>query len=159
MTLFQQTDFKIRKILLILAIGIQASYALQIEAPSELAEAVLMYSKEAGAESRNEILKVSTVNNEYCSAFAMKLISVSSGKIIKEVERCITDQPNAALQNGVMELFGLQAKAAEGGTESGHIKTALIGAGFVAAGILLYYTNQPKPVYKYKNNDISEVAK
>jgi hypothetical protein len=136
---------------------VQAVYALQIEAPQEIAEAVLAYSKEAGAENRNAILKISTVKDEHCDAFTVKLISLSDGKTLKEALRCITEQPNVALQNGVFEVFGhlVEAKI----EVSGGVKTALMGTAFVAAGLLLYYSKPPKPVYKYENSEISEVAK
>ncbi|MDR0516522.1 MAG: hypothetical protein LBH25_05695 [Fibromonadaceae bacterium] len=158
MTLFQQTGFNptnIRTIILVLAMA-HATFALQIEAPPEIAEAVSIYSKEANAESKNAILKVSVVKNTNCSAFAFKLMSADNGKVIKEVERCFTETPNTALQNGVFEVFGLPVESET--SVSGGMKTTLIGIGFVTVGLLLYYSKQPKPVYIYKH-EVSEVTK
>jgi hypothetical protein len=131
---------------------VQTAFALQIEAPEEIAGAVLMYSKEAGAENRNMILKVSTIKSENCDAFFIKLISPNNGKTVKEVENCITELPNADLQNGIFKVFGHPVKTESQG--SGGIKTALIGTAFIATGLLLYYSKPPEPVYK-----ISEVSK
>ncbi|MDR2732525.1 MAG: hypothetical protein LBB36_04830 [Fibromonadaceae bacterium] len=152
MTLSQKTDFNpvnplILLIILVLAM-FQAAFALQVEAPREFAEAVLTYSKEAGAENRDVILRVSTVKNEDCNAFAIKLINSGNGKVIKEIECCLTSMPNAALQSGILEIFGHPVKKESG--VGGGVKTVLMGIGFAAAGILLYYTKPPEPVYIYK---------
>jgi len=158
MTLLQQPDFKsATKLLIFLLIGVQAAFALQIEAPNEIEEQVLAYSKEAGAENMNATLKVSFIKKPNCKAFAMKLIDKSKGKTIKETERCFTEFPNAALQNGIFELFGHKVKTETGLSE--YTKTVLFGIGFVATGGLLYYSKQPKPVYRDSKNNISEAAK
>jgi hypothetical protein len=153
MTLFQQTG----KALLALATMASTVFALQIEAPPEVAEAVSMYSREAGAENNNATLRVSMEKGADCNAFTFKLISANSGKTIKESEHCFTDLPNTALQNGVFEVFGHSVKT--NSEISGNVKTVLIGAVFVAVGILLYYSKPPEPVYIYSNNGISGVAK
>ena len=158
MTLFQQMAFRsAARFLIFLIIGVQAAFALQIEAPKEIEEHVLAYSSEAGAENRNVILRVSIIKNTHCNAFAIKLIDKNSGKTNKEIERCFTDFPNVALQNGIFEIFGRPVKTE---TElSGNIKTIFFGVGFAAAGVLLYYSKPPKPVHGYSKNKISEVAK
>jgi hypothetical protein len=124
-----------------------SAFALQIEAPPEIAEQISAYVREAGAEDKNAILKVSIIKSTQCKTFALKLIDKYNGKIIKEIESCFADLPNATLQNTVLEVLGYPKINAESSQLSGNAKTALIGMGFAAAGILLYYSNQPKPVY------------
>ncbi len=157
MILLQQLDFKLAtKLLIFLIVGIQAAFAIQIEAPKEIEEHVLAYSNEAGAENMNATLRVSIIKKINCKAFAMKLIDKSKGKTLKETERCFTEFPNSALQNGIFELFGHKVNTE---TElSEYTKTVLFGIGFAATGALLYYSKQPKPVYGYSKNKISEVA-
>jgi len=146
MSLFQKIGFSF-----VLIIGVQAAFALQIEAPSEIEGHVLAYSDEAGAANRNAILRVGVIRNAKCDAFEMKLIDKNSGKTLKEIQRCFTDMPNAVLQNGIFELFGVPTTKTETGI-SANTKTFLFGIGFVAAGLSLYYSKQPKPVPR--NNSI-----
>jgi len=141
MTLFRQMGFKIT---LLLNTG---AFALQIEAPPEIREQISVYAREAGAENKNAILEAKIVKNTQCNAFALKLIDKYSGKTIEKVESCFGSLPNATLQNAVLKVLGLPEINAENSGLSGNVKTALIGIGFAAAGILLYYSNPPKPVY------------
>jgi len=151
MTLFRQMGFKIALILS------TSTFALQIEAPAEIAEQISAYAREAGAEGRNAILEAKIIKNTQCNAFALRLIDKHSGKTIKEVESCFADLPNAALQNTVLKVLGYPKVNAENSQLSENAKTALIGAGFTAAGLLLYYSNPPKPVQKKAK--LSEVQK
>jgi predicted RND superfamily exporter protein len=132
------------KITLILS---TSAFALQIEAPPEITEQISAYVREAGAEGKNAILEAKVIKNTQCNAFALKLTDKHSGKTIKEVESCFADLPNATLQNAVFEVLGHPKINAENSQLSENTKTALIGIGFVAAGLLLYYSNPPKPVY------------
>jgi len=160
MTLFQQIRFKfIWSILVIGIAGVRTTFALQIEAPKEIEEHVLAYSIAAGpAENRDAILKVSILENAQCgNVFIIKLINKNNGKAIKEIERCFTNLPNEVLQNGIFELLGHDVKTET--TIGGGAKTVFLGIGFVAAGLVLYYTKQPKPVYIPSKNAISEVSK
>jgi len=142
MILFRQMGFKIILFML------QTAFALQIEAPEEIEEHILAYSKEAGAQNENAILRVSIAKNRQCNSYVLKLIDKNSKKTIRESEICSANSPNIVLQNAVFEIFGRPAKNADSGL-SGNIKTILFGAGFATAGILLYYSNPPKPVYGY----------
>jgi len=151
MTLFRQMGFRITLILS------SSAFALQIEAPTEIAEQISAYVREAGAENKNAILEVKVIKSTQCNAFALKLIDKHSGKTIKEVESCFADLPNATLQNAVLEVLGHPKINAENFQLSGNAKTALIGMGFVAAGFLLYCSNPPKPVYGSRK--LSEVQK
>jgi hypothetical protein len=149
MTLFRQMSFKTLAGLLVLA---QIAFGLQIEAPPEIMEQIFAYSKEAGAENQNVILRASIAKNKECNAFALKLISQSNGKVIKQTERCASAQPNMALQNAVLELFG-------NNTENGENLLILrigILAILTAAGLALYCTKPPKPVYGYKINEVEK---
>jgi hypothetical protein len=161
MILFQQIRFKfIRLTGIIGSILTQTAFAIQIEAPEELEEHVLAYSAAAGAEeSKDLILRVSVIKNANCgNAFDMRLINRSSGKTIEQIERCFSHLPNKAMQTGISELFGQQANAKT--QIGGGAKTAIIGAAFAAAGILLYYTKPPKPVRVHSDkNLISEESK
>jgi len=141
MTLFRQMGFKITLILN------TSAFALQIEAPPDIKEQISAYVREAGAENRNAILEAKVVKNAQCNAFALKLIDKYSGKTVEQDERCFGNLPNATLQNSVLKVLGLPEINSENSGLSGNVKTALIGIGFVAAGILLYYSNPPKPVY------------
>jgi hypothetical protein len=122
-------------------------FALQIEAPPEIAEQISIYVREAGAENKNAILEAKIIKNAQCNAFVLKLMDKYNGKIIEEVENCFSNLPNATLQNAVLEVLGLPKINAERSEWSGSVKTALIGIGFAAAGLLLYYSKPPKPVY------------
>jgi len=141
MTLFRQMGFKITLILS------TSAFALQIEAPPEITEQISAYVREAGAENKNAILEVKIIKNTQCNAFALKLMDKHSGKTIEEVESCFADLPNATLQNAVFKVLGQPKINTENSQLSGNAKTALIGTVFVAAGLLLYYSNPPKPVY------------
>jgi len=141
MTLFRQMIFKLALILN------TSVFALQIEAPPEITEQISAYVREAGAENKNAILKATVIKNTQCNAFELKLMDRYSGKIIKEVESCFADLPNATLQNAVLEILGHPKVNAENSELSGNVKTALIGMGFAATGLLLYYSKPPKPVY------------
>jgi uncharacterized protein YjbI with pentapeptide repeats len=118
----------------------QTAFALQIEAPEEIAEHISAYAKEIGMEKNNAILRASIAKNAHCNTYKLQLIDQN----IKKTEFCSADLPNAALQNAVFELFGhknLNKPA------NPNIRTILIGASFIATGILLYYSNPPRPVY------------
>jgi len=134
----------------------QTAFALQIEAPKDIEEHILVYSKEAGAQDENAILRVNITKNKQCNNYVLKLIHKNSGKTIKESEICSANSPNIVLQNAVFEIFGHPAKHEDSGL-SGNIKTILFGAGFATAGIILYYSKPPKPVYGY--GKISEEEK
>jgi len=135
MITFQQTFYKI---LLILKIGVQAVFALQIEAPKEIEEFLWAYSAEIGAQTQNAILRA---NNN-----TLKLIK--NGKTVNEVKIDPTIHKNIALQNAVYEIFGHPTQKTS--NFIGNLKTILIGTGFITAGVLLYYSNSPKPVYEEK---------
>jgi len=152
MILFRQMGFKVIIFFFQTAFALQT---LQIEAPKEIEEHILAYSNEAGAQNENAILRVNIAKNKRCNNYVLKLIDKNSGKIIKESEICSANLPNIVLQNAVFEIFGHQAKNAASGL-SGNIKTVLFGAGFATAGILLYYSNPPKPVYGYTKIDEEE---
>jgi len=141
MTLFRQMGFKI------ILIFNTSVFALHIEAPPEIKEQISTYAREAGAENKNATLEAKVIKTTQCNAFALKLIDKHSGKIIKEVENCFGNLPNATLQNAVLKVLGLPEINTENSGLSGNVKTALIGIGFITAGILLYYSNPPKPVY------------
>ena len=133
-----------------LLIGVQAVFALQIEAPREVAEQILAYAQEIGAEKQNVILRADIAKDTQCNTFSLKLIDKNSGKTIRKAERCSADLPNAALQSAVFEIFGHNVKNPENPKIGAiGIQTA-IGIGFVAAGALLYYSNPPQPVYGVK---------
>jgi len=151
MTLFRQMGFKI------VLIFSTSAFALQIEAPPEITEQISTYVREAGAEGKNAILEARVIKNTHCNAFALKLMDKHSGKTIKEVESCFADLPNATLQNVVLKVLGQPKVNAENSQLGENAKTALIGVGFVAAGLLLYYSNPPKPVYGTPK--LSEVQK
>jgi len=154
---FQQMDFKIIFFsVLIASATIAIAQPLRIESPLEIAEQVLAYSNEAAATNRDAILRVNIEKSKQCNIYTLKLLDKNSGKIIKETETCSANLPNAALQNAVFEIFGYPVENAASGL-SGNIKTFLFGTGFVAAGVLLYYSNTPKPVYGYSK--ISEEEK
>jgi hypothetical protein len=120
MTLFQQMDFKL---LLILA---QAAFALQIDAPPEIAEQVLAYSQEIGIKKENAALMVSVAKNANCNAFSLELIDKSSRKAIKQTEHCFASSQNEVLQNAVHEILGHPVKKAESSGLSGSAKTVLM---------------------------------
>jgi len=141
MTLFRQMGFKIT---LLLNTGV---FALQIEAPQDITEQISAYVREAGAENKNAILEVKVVKSTQCNTFVLKLMDKYNGKIIKEVESCFANLPNATLQNAVLEILGYPKRNVEDSELSGNVKTTLIGIGFAAVGLLLYYSNPPKPVY------------
>jgi len=147
MILFRQTDFKIIVFFIAWA-SLAAAQPLQVEAPAEIAEQILAYSNEAGAQNQNAILRVNIAKSKQCNIYTLKLADKNSGKIIKETETCSANLPNAALQNAVFEIFGHPVEDVNSGL-GGNIKTILLGAGFAATGILLYYSNAPKPVYGY----------
>jgi hypothetical protein len=148
-------DFKIIAFFIAWA-SLAAAQPLQIEAPQEIAEQIAAYSKEAGAQNENAILRINITKTKQCNNYALKLINKNNGKIIKETETCSSSFPNSVLQNSVFEIFGHPVKNADSGL-SGNIKTILLGTGFAAAGILFYYSNPPKPVYGY--GKISEEKK
>jgi len=151
MTLFRQMGFKIALIFSTCA------FALQIEAPTEIAEQISVYVQEAGAEGKNAILEAKIIKNTRCNAFVLRLMDKHSGKTIKEVESCFADLPNAALQNAVLKVLGYPKVNAENSQLSENLKAALIGVGLTTAGLLLYYSNPPKPVQK--KTKLSEVQK
>jgi hypothetical protein len=130
MTLFRLIVFKIT---------VTTAFALQIEAPEEIAEHVSEYSN-AIAPTQNAILKVNITKNTHCNTYTLQLIDKKS----KKVEFCSADLPNVALQNAVFEVFGHKNL---NNSANSSLRTALIGVGFITAGILLYYSNPPKPVY------------
>jgi hypothetical protein len=132
------------------------AFALQIDAPQEIAEQILAYAQEVGAENENAILRASIAKNKGCNDFALKLIDKRSGKTIKEKNGCSADFPNSVLQNAVHEIFGHNAKNSVSSSVSGGVKTFLFGAALAAAGVILYYSKPPKPVYGYSNNIIEE---
>jgi hypothetical protein len=124
-------------------------FALQIDAPQEIAEQILAYTQEIDVADENVILRVNIAKNKGCNDFILKLIDRRSGKTIEEKEGCYVDLPNSVLQNTVHEIFGHNAKNPVNSSIGGGFKTFLFGVGFAATGILLYYSNPPKPVYGY----------
>ncbi len=144
---FRQMGFKII-VFSIAGATIAVAQPLQIEAPPEIAEQVLVYSNEAAATNQNAILRVNIAKNKQCNTYTLTLIDKNSRKAIKENETCSANLPNLALQNAVFEIFGHPVENTNSGF-GGSVKTILLGAGFVAAGVLLYYSNTPKPVYGY----------
>jgi hypothetical protein len=139
MTLFQQIRFK-----LTLLAGIQTAFALQIDAPPEISEQVKAYAEEAGAENENAVLTVRIRKDSDCNAFVLHLHDKSSKKS-REAEHCSNELPNVALQNAVFEIFGRTAQKEN--SLGGNFKSVLIGLGFAATGVVLYYSKPPKPVY------------
>jgi len=135
---------------IILLIGVQMAFAINVEAPPEIAEQVLVYANEAGASVENAILMVSIAKNKQCNAYTLKLIDIYNRKTIKKIEFCSTELPNMELQNAVLEIFGHNVKRREESLIGENGIMAIIGVGFAAAGLVLYYSNQPKPVYVYK---------
>jgi len=140
----------------ILLIGAQIAFAINVEAPPEIAEQVWAYAAEAGASAENAILRVNIAKNRQCNAYTLKLINIHNGKTIKKNEFCSRELPNIELQNAVLEVFGHNIKRREEPLIGENAVMAIIGAGFAAAGLMLYYSNPPKPVYIYK---ISEAKK
>jgi len=135
---------------IILLIGAQMAFALNVEAPPEIAEQVLAYAAQAGASAENAILRVNIAKNKQCNEYKLKLIDIYNGKIVKKIEFCSKELPNIELQNAVLEIFGHGAKHREEPFLEENAVMAIIGAGFAAAGLMLYYSNPPKPVYVYK---------
>jgi len=141
---------------IILLIGVQVAFAINVEAPPEIAEQVLVYANEAGAGAGSTILRVNIAKNRECNAYTLKLIDKYNGKTIKKIEFCSAELPNIELQNAVFEIFGYNVKRREEPLIVKNAVLAIIGTCFAAAGLILYYSNPPKPVYIYK---ISEVEK
>jgi len=133
-----------------LLIGAQMAFALNVEAPPEIAEQVLAYAAEAGIYAENAILRVGMAKTKQCNEYTLKLIDKYNGKTVKKIEFCSRELPNMELQNAVLEIFGRDAKSREEHLTRENAVMAIIGAGFAAAGLLLYYSNPPKPVYIYK---------
>jgi hypothetical protein len=145
-----------RKIGFKILIGIQMAFAINVEAPPEIAEQVLVYANEAAIGNENAVLRVNIAKNRECNAYTLKLIDKYNGKTIKKIEFCSAELPNIALQNAVLEIFGHNVKKREEPLIGENGIMAIIGVGFAAAGLVLYYSNPPKPVYVYK---ISEAKK
>jgi len=135
---------------IILLIGAQIAFAINVEAPPEIAEQVLAYANEAGTDVKNAILRVNIAKNRDCNAYTLKLIDIYNGKTLKKIEFCSTELPNIELQNAVLEIFGHNVKRREEPLIGENAVLAIIGACFAAAGLMLYYSNPPKPVYGYK---------
>ena len=133
-----------------LLIGAQMAFALNVEAPPEIAEQVLAYAAQAGASTENAILRVNMAKNKQCNEYKLKLIDIYNGKIIKKIEFCSRELPNIELQNAVLEIFGHITKRREEPLIGENAVMTIIGAGFAAAGLMLYYSDPPKPVYIYK---------
>jgi len=140
----------------ILLIGAQVAFAINVEAPPEIAEQVLVYANEAGASYENAILRVNMEKNRQCNDYTLRLIDKYNGKIIRKIEFCSAELPNIALQNAVLEIFGHNAKRQEEPLIGENGIMAIIGAGFAAAGLMLYYSNPPKPVYVYKIREVEK---
>jgi len=140
----------------ILLLGAQVAFAINVEAPQEIAEQVLVYANEAGASTESAILRVNVAKNRECNAYTLKLIDKYNGKTIKKIEFCSAELPNIELQNAILEIFGHNVKSREEPLIGENGIMAIIGAGFAVAGLILYYSNTPKPVYGYK---IKEVEK
>ncbi len=142
--------------IIILLIGVQIAFAINVEAPPEIAEQVLAYANEAGASAENAILRVNIAKNRECNAYKLKLIDIYNGKTLKKIEFCSTELPNIELQNAVLEIFGHNVKRREEPLVGENAVLAIIGAGFAAAGLILYYSNPPKPVYGYKIHEVEK---
>jgi hypothetical protein len=140
----------------ILLMGFQVAFAINVEAPPEIAEQVLVYANEAGAGAENAILRVNIAKNRVCNAYTLKLIDKYNGKTIKKIEFCSTEPPNIELQNAVLEIFGHKINNREKPLIGENGIMAIIGAGFAAAGLILYYSNPPKPVYGYKIREVEK---
>jgi len=140
----------------ILLIGVQMAFAINVEAPTEIAEQVLVYANEAGANNENAILRVNIAKNRQCNAYTLKLIDKYNGKTIKKIEFCSAELPNIELQNAVLEIFGHNVKSREEPLIGENGVMAIIGAGFAAVGLILYYSNPPKPVYVYKIREVEK---
>jgi hypothetical protein len=140
----------------ILLIGAQMAFALNVEAPPEIAEQVLAYATQAGASAENAILRVNIAKNKQCNDYTLKLIDIYNSKTIKKIEFCSRELPNIELQNAVLEIFGHNAKRREEHLAGENAVMAIIGAGFAAAGLVLYYSNPPKPVYIYKIREVEK---
>jgi len=141
---------------IILLIGAQMAFALNVEAPPEIAEQVLAYAVQAGASTENAILRVNIAKNKQCNEYTLKLIDIYNGKIVKKIEFCSRELPNIELQNAVLDIFGHSAKRREESLIGENAVMAIIGAGFAAAGLMLYYSNPPKPVYIYKMREAKQ---
>jgi len=141
---------------IILLIGAQMAFALNVEAPPEIAEQVLAYAAQAGASAENAILRVNIAKNKQCNEYTLKLIDIYNGKIVKKIEFCSRELPNIELQNAVLEIFGHNVKNREEPLIGENSVMAIIGAGFAAAGLMLYYSNPPKPVYIYKIREVKK---
>jgi len=142
--------------IIILLIGAQIAFAINVEAPPEIAEQVLVYANEAGAGTENAILRVNIAKNRQCNAYTLKLIDIYNGKNLKKIEFCSAELPNIELQNAVLEIFGHNVKKREEPLIGENSVMAIIGAGFAAAGLMLYYSNPPKPVYIYKIREVEK---
>ncbi|MDR2581956.1 MAG: hypothetical protein LBC75_00565 [Fibromonadaceae bacterium] len=140
----------------ILLIGAKIAFAINVEAPPEIAEQVLVYANEAAAGVENAILRVNIAKNRQCNAYILKLIDIYNGKTIKKIEFCSTELPNIELQNAVLEIFGRNIKNREEPLIGENGIMAIIGAGFAAAGLILYYSNPPQPVYVYKIREVKK---
>jgi len=132
------------------------AFALNVEAPPEIAEQVLAYAVQAGASTENAILRVNIAKNKQCNEYTLKLIDIYNGKIVKKIEFCSRELPNIELQNAVLDIFGHSAKRREESLIGENAVMAIIGAGFAAAGLMLYYSNPPKPVYIYKMREAKQ---
>jgi len=140
----------------ILLIGAQMAFAINVEAPPEIAEQVLVYANEVGADVKNAILRVNMAKNRQGNAYTLKLIDIYNGKTLKKIEFCSAELPNIELQNAILEIFGHNVKNREEPLISENAVMAIIGAGFAAAGLILYYSNPPKPVYGYKIREVEK---
>ncbi len=132
----------------ILLIGAQIAFAINVEAPPEIAEQVLAYANEAGAGAENAILRVNMAKNRHCTAYKLKLIDIYDGKTLKKNEFCSAELPNIALQNAVLEIFGHKINSREESLIEENGIMAIIGAGFAVVGLVLYYSNPPKSVIR-----------
>jgi len=108
----------------------------------------LAYANEAGSGYENAILSVNIAKKRDCNAYSLKLIDKYNGKTIKKAEFCSTELPNIELQNAVLEIFGRKINGREEPLIEENGILAIIGAGFAAAGLVLYYSNPPKPVIR-----------
>jgi len=141
---------------IVILIAVQVAFAINVEAPPEIAEQVLVYANEAGAGAESAILRVNIAKNRDCNAYTLKLIDKYNGKTIKKIEFCSTEPPNIELQNAVLEIFGHKINNREEPLIGENGIMAIIGAGFAAAGLILYYSNPPKPVYGYKIREVEK---
>jgi hypothetical protein len=137
-------------------IGVQMVFAINVEAPLEIAEQILAYANETDERNENIILRVDITKNMQCNAFTLKLIDKRSGKIIKEIKFCSAELPNIALQNAVFKMFGHNIENRKEPLIGETGVMAIIGIGFAAAGLILYYSNPPKPVYGYKTSVVEK---